>query len=358
MQQKLHEIGKLFCIQGEIKDSERINNGNINSTYKVTYSRPDGSDVTYIFQRINTYVFKEPRKIMENIEIVSSHIRKKCGEREMLSFCQTADGENYVEQSDGFWRVMNYIDSFTFDTSDDLRIIESTGAAFGEFQVMLSDLDGALLHETIPDFHNTRRRLETLFESAKTDAAGRVNETVGDLDYIRSVYDLTCSLWDRYSAGDFPVRVTHNDTKSNNILFDKETFKPICVIDLDTVMPGMAMYDFGDAVRSACSTADEDERDLSQVEIDTEKFSAFCRGYMSQVKSALTKVEIDSLVLGAFSVTVELAARFLTDYLEGDKYFKTEYPEHNLVRARCQLKLAKDIVYKCDILRGIVRAEM
>ena len=357
MSENIREIGQRFGIPGEIISLENIKNGNINSTYKVTYSSVGEGNVTYVFQRINTYVFKEPRKIMENIDLVTSHIAKKSGERTMLSFLRNADGDNYISTDDGFWRVMNYIDSFTFDTCDDLGNNEATGDAFGEFQVLLSDLDGSRLHETIPDFHNTRRRLDTLFESTKADSAGRKSKALEELDYIHTVGDLACSLWDRYVVGDFPVRVTHNDTKSNNVLFDKETLKPLCVIDLDTVMPGMAMYDFGDAVRSSCSTAAEDERDLTKVELDTEKFTAFCRGYMRQVKHALTKVEIQSLVLGVFSITVELAARFLTDFLDGDKYFKVDYPEHNLVRARCQLKLAKDIVSKCDILNQILRDE-
>lgn len=352
---ELRSIGDIFGLPGDLTDFETVKNGNINSTYKVTYSSDCGEGVTYIFQRINTYVFKNPRHIMENIERVTSHIKEKCGDKPTLEFYKTSAGENYTMTDSGFWRVMNYIDSFTVDTCDDPLVIEYTGEAFGQFQLQLADLDGGLLYETIPNFHNTRARLEALFETATADVMKRRARVEDELSYIRSVFDTACLLWDKYSAGEFPVRVTHNDTKSNNVLFDKKTKKPLCVIDLDTVMPGMAMYDFGDAVRSICNKAAEDEPDLSKVSFDEEKFKAFCRGYMRRVKDALTPAEIEDLVPGAFSITVELASRFLADYLDGDKYFRIDYPEHNLVRARCQLCLAKDISSKSEKLNDILR---
>ena len=350
------EIGKQFRLTGGVYAYSSIKNGNINSTYKVTYRQPDGSMKAYIFQKINTFVFNKPMEIMENIDRVTTHIRSKNQNRISLHFHHTADGKNYVFDEDGsFWRVMNCIDSITFDTCDDLSVICSTGEAFGAFQMQLADFDGSTLHETIADFHNTRKRLDTLFAHAAEDPCGRCAEAKEEIDYIASVREKACELCDRYYAGEFPVRVTHNDTKSNNVLFDRETKQPLVVIDLDTVMPGMAMYDFGDAVRFIANTAAEDEPDLSRVFFDTAKFRAFAKGFIGEVKGSLTQAELDSMTLGAFSITVELASRFLDDYLTGDKYFKVNYPGHNLVRTRCQLRLAKDILRKFDELQWIVK---
>lgn len=353
MLEKLVEIGKQFRLPGELVAFEIIKNGNINTTYKVDYSGPDKS---YIIQKINTHVFKDPVGIMKNIDHVTTHIRNKYPDRISLHFHHTASRENYLYDEDGgFWRVMNYIDSATFNLCDDEEIIRNTGMAFGEFQMQLADFDGSVLTETIVDFHHTEKRLQTLFAHVEVDPCGRAGEAAEEIAYIRTVYDRACTLCRRYIRGDFPIRVTHNDTKSNNVLFDKVTRKPLAVIDLDTVMPGMAMYDFGDAVRFIANTASEDEADLTKVSFDAGKFRAFCEGYLSQVKNALTKDELDSLVLGAFSITIELASRFLDDYLTGDGYFKVNYPGHNLVRARCQLHLAKDIIRQYDELCAVVR---
>ncbi len=355
IEQKLARVGKEFRLNGEIESYEIIKNGNINTTYKVTYRHSDDKIKKYVFQKINTYVFKNPVEIMKNIDNVTSHIRSKGTEKITLHFHHTNTKENFVFDEDGdFWRVMNFIDSVTFDTCDSLEVVRSTGAAFGQFQMQLADFDGSVLYETIPDFHNTRKRLETLFKHVEEDPVGRVAEVKEETAYIQSVYDKACELCDRYYNHEFPVRVTHNDTKSNNVLFDKETLQPLVVIDLDTVMPGMAMYDFGDAVRFIANTAVEDEADLSKVSFNAEKFKAFSEGYIGQVRDSLTKDEIDSLVLGAFSITVELASRFLDDYITGDKYFKINYPEHNLVRTRCQVHLAKDILRQYGELQNVV----
>lgn len=355
MTDTLTTVGIRFRLPGEFYSYKIIKNGNINSTYKVTYNLPNGDLKSYIFQKINTYVFKDPVGIMENIDRVTTHIREKEGGGVKLHFHHTDSGTNYVFDDDGsFWRVMNFVDSVTFDTSRDLRVVRSTGRAFGRLQNELSDFDGSLLHETIPNFHNTRARLDTLFAHVEEDPVGKVAKVRAELDYIASVRARACELCDRYERGEFPIRVTHNDTKSNNVLFDRKTLEPLVVIDLDTVMPGMAMYDFGDAVRFGANTSVEDESDLSKVSLDTDKFRAFCEGYIGEVKDSLTPAEIDSMVLGAFSITIELASRFLDDYITGDKYFKTLYPKHNLVRTRCQLELARDIDRKFDELRAIV----
>ncbi|MCQ2417399.1 MAG: aminoglycoside phosphotransferase family protein [Oscillospiraceae bacterium] len=356
MQETIQKIGKAFRLPGEMSAYTTITNGNINTTYRVTYRNEDGSEKSYIFQRINTVVFHNPIQIMQNIDLVTTHIRSKCPNERTLHFHHTSEGKNYLfTDDDAFWRVMNWVDSITFDTCTDLAVIEATGAAFGKFQNQLSDFDGSKLFETIPDFHNTKKRLDTLFAHVAEDPCQRVADVKAEIDYLASVRELAGSLSVRYAEGAFPVRVTHNDTKSNNVLFDKETKMPIVVIDLDTVMPGMAMYDFGDAVRFIANTAAEDEADLSLVSFDTEKFAAFCKGFLGEVGRSLTQAEIDSLVLASFSITIELASRFLDDYITGDKYFKVLYPEHNLVRTRCQLTLAKDIAAKQAQLEEIVK---
>lgn len=352
--EKLIRVGEEFRIPGTYDSFEVIKRGNINSTYRVTYIDIAGPK-DYMFQKVNTFVFKDPVKIMQNIDHVTSHILSKSADSPALHFHHTDRGDNFWFDDDGsFWRIMNSVDSVTFDTCEDLDVIRNTGEAFGRFQMQLSDFDASLLYETIPDFHNTKKRLDTLFGHVAEDPCGRAALVRDELSYISSVRERASELSVRYAAGEFPLRVTHNDTKANNVLFDKETKKPLVVIDLDTVMPGLAGYDFGDAVRFLANTAEEDERELSKVSFDEEKFRAFCEGFIGQVWCSLTGEEIDTLVLAAFSITVELASRFLDDYLTGDQYFKTLYPEHNLVRTRCQLALAKDIAAKYDSLCEIV----
>jgi len=355
----LKQVGEHFRLPDTIYTYDTITLGNINSTYKVTYRNEKYELKSYLFQRVNTNVFKNPVEIMANIERVTSYLREHYPNQITLHFHHTEDGTNYyVGETGYFWRVCNYIDSITFDNTDDLAVIAATGEAFGHFQMQLAGFDGSVLYETIPDFHNTKKRLDDLFASAEADVQNRKSEVESELDYIRSVRDYAAELSIRQANGELPTRVTHNDTKANNVLFDRVTKRPITVIDLDTVMPGMAMYDFGDAVRFIANTAVEDEPDLMKVYFDTSKFRAFAKGFIREVKSALTTEEINSLVQATFSITIELAARFLKDYLDGDVYFKCNYPAHNLVRTRCQLQLAKDIMRKQDELQWIIRDVM
>ena len=355
MIEKFQKIGDEFRLPGTVVNVDTVSRGNINYTYCVTYENK-GRKKSYMFQRVNTFVFKDPVLIMENIDKVTSHILNANTGKAALHFHHTKDGSNFIFDDDGsFWRVMNMVKSVTFDTCDDLDVIRNTGEAFGRFQMQLSDFDASLLHETIPDFHNTKKRLDTLFADVDADPCDRAALAKDEIDYIASVRERAGELSVRYESGEFPIRVTHNDTKANNVLFDPKTKKSLVVIDLDTVMPGMAMYDFGDAVRFIANTAEEDEKDVTKVSFDTEKFRAFCEGYVGQVWDALTPPEIDALVPACFAITIELASRFLDDYLTGDKYFKVTYPEHNIVRTRCQLALAKDIDRKSDELAAIVR---
>ncbi len=349
-------IGEHFRLPGKVIRSERMPSGNINKTYRVTYRMDDGTNKSYLFQKVNTYVFKNPAEVMENIDRITGHIYKKRDGRNALHFHHTVEGKNYYseEGNEFFWRVRNYFDSVTFDVCNDVQILYLAGVAFGEFQRDLRDFDASLLHETIKDFHNTKKRLETLFKDAKEDEYGRADTVREELTYIAGVRDKACTLIDMLEKGQLPLRVTHNDTKINNVLFEVDGSSPLTVIDLDTVMPGLVAYDFGDAIRFSANTAAEDEKDLSQISMDLEQFKAFTDGFLSELRGSLTEKEVDTLALGAFCITVELAARFLDDYLTGDKYFKTLYPEHNLVRTRAQLTLAKDMEGKLKKMREIV----
>ncbi|MHB1153396.1 MAG: phosphotransferase enzyme family protein [Eubacteriales bacterium] len=350
---QLNAVCRVFKIKGDFIGYETINIGNINKTYKVTYQ--NGNEKSYILQQINTYVFKNPMQIMSNIDLVTTHIRNKNTGRPSLHFHHTANGDNYYRNADCFWRLCNYIDSDTYDICNDPNILYYAGHAFGEFQMQLSDFDASKLYETIPDFHNTKKRLEKLFWDIKKDEYGRASLVLPEIEYIRSMQRIAYTLSDMLVWKEIPLRVTHNDTKTNNVLFDKVTREPLTVIDLDTVMPGLAMHDFGDAVRSAANTAAEDEKDLSKVSLDLVLFRAFSEGYISQTAGSLSDKEIDTMALGALTITIELASRFLDDYLTGDKYFKVHYEGHNIDRTRCQLKLAQDMQDKFTEMNAIIK---
>lgn len=355
----IKHIGSIFHTKGEFIAHETINQGNINTTYRLDYRQEDGTTKSYILQKVNTYVFKNPIEIMNNIRKVTEHLRNKVRRisKPALHFYSTnTTGENYLVENNGiFWRMENYIDGIGYDTCDSLDILRNAGAAFGEFQNQLSDFDASSLYTTIPDFHNTAKRLDAFFEAVKEDPCGRVSTVQKEIAFIREQTELASRLTKMQEAGDVPLRVTHNDTKTNNVLFNRTTGAPLTVIDLDTVMPGLAMHDFGDAVRFAASTAREDEPDLSKVSLDLNKYRAFAEGFISKTADALTQKEISTMALGAITITIELGVRFLTDYITGDKYFKTEYAEHNLDRARCQLHLAKDMLEKQELMERIVR---
>ena len=352
LNRKLIEVGDKFLLQGEFCSSELITRGNINTTYCVTYNNPNKK---YIFQKVNTYVFHEPRQIMHNVDLVTEHIRQKGTNGVPLHYHHTEDRKNFWFDEDGnFWRVSNYINSVTYQISDNPKVLYMGGKAFGDFQTQLSDFDATLLFETIPNFHNTKKRLKKFFEIVDIDPLGRVREAKEEIEYIREHRSRAEELTNLLENGTLPLRVTHNDTKINNVLFSPETLEPLVVIDLDTVMPGLPAYDFGDAVRFAANTAEEDEPDTSKVSLNLELYRAFAEGFVKSTAGTLKEEELSSLALGAFTITIELAMRFLEDYLTGDKYFKTSYPGHNLVRCRCQLALARDMEKKFDEMNKIV----
>ena len=356
---KLLQVGEVFRIPGPFFSYEEIKKGNVNHTYRVNYIRDDGTGMasikSYLVQRVNTYAFQRPVELMQNIDRVTEHIRKKHPDAKCLHFHHTAEGLNYLMDEDGFWRLSNYLPSVTFDTCDDLNVVRRAGQAFGDFQMMLSDFDVSQLYYTIPDFHNTRKRYEKFKEDVAADPCGRVREVQEEIDWLLSAEDEACRLTDLYAAGELPLRVTHNDTKINNVLFDEKTHEALVVIDLDTVMPGLVGHDFGDAIRSAANFVEEDCPDASRAGVNLNVYWAFAEGFLKETASTLTENEVATLGQSCFALACELASRFLDDYLIGDKYFKTRVPGHNLLRTRCQIALAKDMRLKMDAMNAIVR---
>lgn len=356
--QLLH-VGEKFCIPGPFFSYEEIKMGNVNHTYKVNYIRDDGSGMaqikSYLVQKVNTYAFQHPLELMSNIDKVTEYIHEKYPDIKCLHFHHTKERHNYLEGEEGFWRLSNYIPSVTFNSCDDLSVVRSAGQAFGNFQQMLADFDASSLFYTIPDFHNTRSRYAKLKEEIARDPCGRVAKVRQELEWLLSVEDEACKLTDLYEEGKLPLRVTHNDTKINNVLFDEETLRPLVVIDLDTVMPGLVGHDFGDAIRFAANFVEEDCPKADEAGLNLNVYWAFAEGFLKETAPTLTEMEVETLGNSCFTLTCELATRFLADYLVGDKYFKVNGPEHNLIRTRCQIALAKDMQTKMDAMNAIVR---
>ncbi|MCQ2354083.1 MAG: phosphotransferase [Clostridia bacterium] len=351
-------IASHFRLSSQPETFSECTVGHINSTYFI-YCEDGGK---YVLQRINTSVFKDPDVLMHNIAGVTSHIRKKLfeegadEERGTLQFCETNDSKQYFRDSNGdCWRIYRFIDNvLNLQSANSTEVFRKVGNAFGHFQKQLSDYDVSLLFETIPDFHNTVSRYNDLLTAVNKNAAGRLAGVREELDFVVKRKKTCAYITDKIASGMIPVRVTHNDTKLNNILLDEKTLEPVCVIDLDTIMPGSVLYDFGDAIRFGASNAAEDETDLQKVFIRTEMFEAFADGFITGIEHSLTKEEIHDLPMGAIVITLETGIRFLTDYLNGDTYFRIRYPEHNLDRARNQFRLVRDMENKLPELKKIV----
>ena len=353
--QKLLEVSRLFRIDYEYLGYETIQMGNVNRTYKVNFMLPEGKPKSFLVQNVNTYAFRNPIGLMDNIDKVTEHIRAKKPGQLALHFHHTADRKTYVVDGNNFWRMTNYVPSVTFNAVTDLDILRNAGMAFGEFQMDLADFDITELIETIPGFHNTRQRYETFQTAVQENKAGRAAQVQEEIDFLLSVQDKACKLTDLQMAGKLPLRVTHNDTKINNVLFHPESNDAMIVIDLDTVMPGLMGHDFGDAIRFAANFVEEDCREYEKVGVNLEVFRAFAEGFLSKTAKTMTETEADTLALSCFVLTAELATRFLADYLDGDLYFNIKYPDHNLVRARCQIALAKDMLKHMDEMEKIIR---
>ena len=337
--------------------------GHINETYAVYMPTEEGDEFAYILQRVNNNVFKDPAGVMENIfgvtEYLRNVIREEGGDpdRETLSCIKTKSGCTYFEDSEGQpWRCYNYIpNSVCYQLVEEPEQFYQSGSSFGHFLKQLGDYPASSLKETIPDFHNTVKRFENFTRALKRDIKNRAAACKGEIAFVLD-REKDCSvLVKQQEEGTLPLRVTHNDTKLNNILFDADTGKGLCIIDLDTIMPGLAANDFGDSIRFGAATAEEDEQNLDLMHFDISLYELYVKGYLEATKDVLTSEEIESLPWGARLMTLECGMRFLTDYLEGDTYFKTAYPEHNLVRARTQFRLVDEMEQQFEKMQEIVR---
>ena len=338
--------------------------GHINETYAVYMPGTEGTDVPrYVLQRVNIHVFKNPAQVMENIFSVTEYlrevIRKEGGDldRETLSYIKTKSGDTYFEDADGQpWRCLHYVpNSICHQTVEEPQQFYQSARSFGHFLKQLGDYPAERLYETIPRFHDTVKRFQDFSEAVRKDVKNRAGQCREEIDFALA-READCGvLMNQLQEGILPLRVTHNDAKLNNILFDADTDQGLCIIDLDTIMPGLAANDFGDSIRFGASTAEEDEPDLSKVHFDIHLYELYVKGYLEMARDVLTPAEIDSLPWGARLMTLECGMRFLADYLQGDVYFKTAYPDHNLVRARTQFRLVKEMEEQFDSMYEILR---
>lgn len=353
---------KEFCFVGSLVDFRSFGNGHINDTYLVRF-RDGGKTRKYILQRINSGVFKEPEKVMDNIIGVTEFLRERIiknggdPERETLTVIKTKNNKGYFVDGYGdFWRAFIFIaDAVSLDLPEDNNDFYQSAVAFGNFQRQLGDYPIEKLYETIKDFHNTPIRYENFLKALEKNASGRADTALPEIEFVKARKDFTTVLEDSFKKGILPKRVTHNDTKINNVMLDKDTREPVCVVDLDTIMLGYSVNDFGDSIRFGASTAAEDERDLEKVHFDINLFETYTRGFLNGCGGVLTPYEVMLLPEGAKMMTLECGMRFLTDYLDGDTYFKTDYPEHNLVRCRTQFKLVEEMEQQWDKMKEIVK---
>ncbi|MDR0725976.1 MAG: aminoglycoside phosphotransferase family protein [Prevotellaceae bacterium] len=355
--ERFKEIVKKFVSGNEIHVAP-LGAGHINDSYKVSV---DGRE--FVLQKINHAIFKNVPELQNNILRVTSHIRTKLKakgvtdiERRALNLVPAGDGKYYHQDADGnYWRMMDFIkDSKSFDSISP-ELAEKTGEAFGEFQSMLADMPGGPLYETIPDFHNMESRLATFRESVKTNRAGRLSEVQDLVDEIEKRAAEMCLPEKLHREGKLPKRTNHCDTKVNNVLFDLDGKEVLCVVDLDTVMPGYVLSDFGDFMRTGANNGKEDDLDLDNVSLNLPVFEAYTRGYLRTAKGFLTDVEIENLALGAKLLTYMQTVRFLTDYLDGDTYYKIKSPKHNLERSLAQFKLLQSMEENYSLMRKTVR---
>ncbi len=347
-----------YDIPGEIINVEECMNGHINRTYFLTYD----TGKKYVMQMVNTDIFKNPDEVMENIVGVTEHIHDgyiKKGidpERRVIKVIWTNSGKwGHIDRRGIYWRMYVYAeDTNCFMQVESADMFEKVGYAFGQFQMQLKDFDASKLHESIPNFHNTEWRFANLLTAIKENKSGRAHLVEDEIRFALDRKDLTAFINLGIANGSLSLRVTHNDTKLNNILMDKETGEGMCVIDLDTVMPGSVLADFGDSIRFGASSAAEDETDLDRVYCRLDMFEAYAKGFIRGLEGSLSKSEIMALPMGALILTYETGMRFLTDYLDGDTYFRIDYPEHNLDRARNQFKLVADMEAKLAKMQAIV----
>jgi len=363
MDQKIRSIISQFDIPEGTMEAGAYGNGHINDTLCVTVAAANG-EKRFILQRVNSYVFPRPVEVIENIEKVTEYLRGIIAEndgdaeRETLTLVPTHDGKRYVIAEDGeLWRMYLFIEGTkSVDLPDTPALFELSGRAFGRFQQQMGGFPAEQLHETIIDFHNTPARYCQLMDAVRRNDAGRLGEVGPELAFCMGYGQEVHALLDALKAGEIPLRVTHNDTKLNNVLLDAESGEGVCVIDLDTVMPGLAAYDFGDSIRFGANTAAEDEKDLSKVQFSLEMYEAFARGFLAEAGATLTEKEKELLPMGAKLMTLECGMRFLADHLNGDKYFRVHRESHNLDRARTQFELVRHMEENWDRMMEIIRS--
>lgn len=356
--EELLQILDQFPLEGKAVNAEPFGNGHINDTLKVT---TDDGQTKYILQRINHQIFTNVDMLQQNIHIVTTHIRRKLEERgetdidrKVLTFLPTKDDKLYYFDGDSYWRVCLLIaNSKSYEEVTPEKAYEA-GLAFGDFQSMLADIPEGALGETIPNFHNMEFRLQQFREAVAADAAGRVAEVQDLIEEIEKRAKAMCIQEELYREGKLKKRVNHCDTKVNNILFDEDG-KVLCVIDLDTVMPGFVLSDIGDFIRTGANTGAEDDKDLDRVGVNLPVFEAYAKGYLEKARSFLTPLEISLLAYGGRLLTYMQTVRFLTDYINGDTYYKIHYPEHNLVRTKAQFKLLQSLEEHAEIMDNFLK---
>ncbi len=360
---KLKDIVSGFNIYGDFHSAGRYGSGHINDTFLVQVSE-GGTPVRYILQRINTNIFKNPEGLMENIARVCRHGISKLrasGEdasRRFLTVISATDGKAFYVDADGnYWRCYIFIElAKTYDVVETEKQAYETAKAFGGFQKLLSDIPGERMVETIPDFHHTPKRYETLLKAVMEDTCNRAKDVKAEIGFFMEREAEMGKLLKLLQDGCIPERITHNDTKLNNVMIDDVSQEGICVIDLDTVMPGLSLYDFGDMVRTTTSPAKEDEKDLSKVTMQMPMFRALAKGFMDAAGDVLVRDEKDNMAFSGKLITMEIGIRFLTDFLQGDTYFKTHREGHNLDRCRTQIKLAQSIETQMDAMNAYVNS--
>lgn len=351
MKENLLAIINHFDIGGEVISINLLDNGHINDTYSVKTNK-----ITYVLQRINHQLFTNVEGLMDNIQRVTDHIKAKNHPLATLSLVKSSQGKNYYFDGQNYYRVYEYIDhSVCLNEMERDEDFYEVGKAFGEFTRLLGDFDATKLFDILPNFHNTEVRYHNFSKALVSDRVGRASLVREEVDFVKKRIHYASHINRLFEKELIPYRVTHNDTKLNNILLDDQTYKPKAVIDLDTIMSGTLLYDFGDAIRYGCNRAKEDEQDLSLVQFDLDLFSHFTKGYLQAMGKEITMHEIDNLAMSAIILTYECGMRFLSDYLDGDRYFKIEHPQHNLDRARTQFRLVELMEDKLALMNEIVK---
>ena len=355
----VEDILTSFELEGSVVSAEPFGSGHINDTFRVTTELADGTQRKYTLQRINHAVFRKPQLVMDNIQRTLAHLATKMErypDMRCLSLVLTKEQRNCVRTFDGkWWRMYEYIDNVeSYDNVRDTDVVYEAARGFAQFQNMMADLPLPRLHETIPYFHHTPMRYATLEEAVHQDIRGRAHEVMAEIEFVRDRRHLVAHLLNRYLRGQIPERITHNDTKINNALFDPENKKCVAVVDLDTVMPGLALYDFGDICRTTCNTVDESDPNCDAVQFDLRMFEAAVSGYLDTAHF-LVPAEIQELTFSAWLLPFMVGIRFLTDYLQGDVYFKTHYPRQNIDRCHTQFKMVERIEGLREEMQAIVQ---